>query len=163
MRPPKRRRTRLILRRAGIVILTMWGLSYWRAYGFIWNPPGNTSGADRLMADYGRLYILQNIGGPGGTGFHVAAPNKPGFLDQLPFAGRLETPMQGQPWRITVPPVVCVLTGLVLLGCSFHTPRYKRMPKWFPAGCCQSCGYDLTGIEDRCPECGHIKGEPVST
>jgi len=161
MRPPKRKRTRLALRWTGIVILAMWGVSYWRAYGFIWNPPGNTSGADRLMADYGRLYILQNIGGPGRTGFHVARAYKPAFPNELAFAGQIDTPMQGMPWRIVVPPIVFLLGGTFLIGCSFHMPRLKRMPKWYPSGCCQKCGYDLTGVDNQCPECGHFIGAPV--
>ncbi len=158
----KSRRRRLICRWLGVVILVAWGMSYVRSFGFILNPPGDPSGADRLMADYGRLYIQQNIGGSARTGFHVSVANPPGFLDKLPYMGRLETPLRGEPWRVTVPPALTVIVGSCLIGCSFHMPRYKRRPKWFPAGCCQKCGYDITGIDDRCPECGHTIGEPVN-
>lgn len=46
---------------------------------------------------------------------------------------------------LTLP--VSLITGLPFLALG---------PRRYPAGCCQKCGYDLTGNESgRCPECAH--------
>ncbi len=42
-----------------------------------------------------------------------------------------------------------------LAGTAVMTFAIWRFIPKFPAGCCQQCGYNLTGLpEPRCPECG---------
>lgn len=53
--------------------------------------------------------------------------------------------------RLWVP---VVLFGLWPLWCFFRGPLRRARRR--AAGCCLSCGYDLTGLaQPRCPECGH--------
>ena len=51
---------------------------------------------------------------------------------------------------------ICVAPGLVLWcwGCVLARGVEGSEPR-FPLGCCQSCGYDLAGLDGEvCPECG---------
>ncbi len=50
------------------------------------------------------------------------------------------------PFTIITPGLLPGAIGLSLIGISF----WRRYPK----GHCARCGYDLTGIADKCPECG---------
>lgn len=65
--------------------------------------------------------------------------------------------------RITgAPPVTAALHILFIpllpwgvLCAGVAALLWWRTPRVFPAGCCQRCGYDLTGVAGApCPECG---------
>jgi hypothetical protein len=48
---------------------------------------------------------------------------------------------------VILPPwVICLAAGVVLVA-----PTFRRRE---PAGHCRTCGYDLRGSRERCPECG---------
>ena len=55
-------------------------------------------------------------------------------------------------WDLSLPlyPVV-LLAGLTLVGAWKAVPRRGTRVK---TGLCETCRYDLTGIDGRCPECG---------
>jgi hypothetical protein len=55
------------------------------------------------------------------------------------------------------------MLGSILFG-AVCTAAFKcRLPRVFPRGHCQSCGYDLRGFKhDRCPECGVITNSEVT-
>lgn len=52
--------------------------------------------------------------------------------------------------------IVGAVAGLVagLLGKGIHSLSHHRPRKRKRLGLCLSCGYDLRGSKDRCPECG---------
>jgi hypothetical protein len=56
-------------------------------------------------------------------------------------------PHGGQRVLLVLPPwIMCAAAGMVLVA-----PALKRRPR---LGHCPTCGYDLRGSNERCPECG---------
>ena len=73
-------------------------------------------------------------------------------LDDCPTAETGKCPLQGVTFggtELWLPYWCPLLAGLIVTGVFFWRDRP------FPKGCCQHCGYDLTGnTTGRCPECG---------
>lgn len=75
----------------------------------------------------------------------------------VPFVGLAFAPIP-LPWTAWVGPLLAALGGSVAAG-SLLVWRRRR---WWPVGCCQTCGYDLQGSESGlCPECGTARAQDV--
>jgi hypothetical protein len=69
----------------------------------------------------------------------------------------LSSPSWHGPAAIVLMPAVPLL--LATAGVYRHWSR--PVGPTYPAGCCQKCGYDLTGnVSGTCPECGTEIGQP---
>ena len=91
-----------------------------------------------------------SIGGPPAmvVSTHLAEFVSKPLLGSAPPSSLVPGPVQGR--------VMLAVGGVMLvIAVVTHLIAQGRFPKRFPAGCCQSCGYDLTGnVSGRCPECG---------
>lgn len=159
------RRRRLICRWAGVVILVVWGLSFVRAVVVAVNHHTTTDYGGGMVAffdsvEFSRGLIVQQTGrteyGGFSSGLSISNPTKHTSRLRVYLLGeRVDGPM-GFPFRTEriIPATVPLGLSAALIGFSY----WRRYPK----GHCPKCGYDLTGIADQCPECGHVKGEPVN-
>ena len=83
-------------------------------------------GNDRVRAD--------------GLGFRCVTGDGRGVSRTLPHGG-------GRVLLIVPPWVMCAAAGMVLVAPAMKWRRGR-------AGYCATCGYDLRGSSERCPECG---------
>jgi hypothetical protein len=61
----------------------------------------------------------------------------------------------GTGWALSIP----LWFFLVLPLAQFLVDRVRRRP--LREGLCATCGYDLRGTPERCPECGRVVGKAV--
>ena len=68
---------------------------------------------------------------------------------------RAETNEEDSVWLFSIPLWLPLILAAILPGVRlfFYRRQYRRRV----CGCCLSCGYDLRGIADRCPECGNLR------
>lgn len=64
----------------------------------------------------------------------------------------LGSPPQYVKTGVVLPLWVPVQASLFVLWLAWRVGLERRAAAL--AGCCAACGYDLTGIDGRCPECG---------
>jgi hypothetical protein len=57
-------------------------------------------------------------------------------------------------------PAVFPIALAAVLPCLWLLPRRGRFLRAWRKGICPTCGYDLRGTPERCPECGATPGEP---
>lgn len=151
----RRRRTRLICRWAGVVILVVWGTSFFLGLSVGWNTvPANqftfTSGWRLSHADLSRglLHVQLNIRTIRAGETKILTGDSLGRWHpwRTYIFGDQKDPTMWAGKAFTVPATVPLGLSAALIGVSFR----RRHPK----GHCPKCGYDLTGIADKCPECG---------
>jgi hypothetical protein len=99
------------------------------------------------------------VGDDSGRPAPVVQPYEPGLADWNNWAaGRLSWPHAPAAWALFVPLYVPLLATAAI---ALHYRRLTRPPR---PGCCEDCGYDLTGnLSGRCPECGEPTGDRPST
>jgi len=73
-------------------------------------------------------------------------------------AGRYNRGIDGLTSAAAVAVPVWFAAVLLLVPAVIETARHLRRRRLARAGLCRSCGYDLRGTPERCPECGTIAG-----
>lgn len=152
----RRRRTRLIYRWAGVAILVVWASTFVRRVGYAWNCIAAThSGGGPVnfidTVEFAQGLIVYNpdlhVGGVHPCGFSFAPPNSYSSSLKVYLLGKMP-PSHGLTFgpKWIIPATVPLGLSAALIGLSY----WRRPPK----GHCAKCGYDLTGIADKCPECG---------
>ncbi|QKK09755.1 MAG: hypothetical protein HND58_17355 [Planctomycetota bacterium] len=147
----KRRRERVrraVMWAAGAVLVVSvaaWVASLW---AITWAPtsPGISVGLVR------GFFWLHNLGPFRGAGLHSVGWDWPpdwwfediGFFETRRFS-------TGLGWSLYVPIwMAAAVSGALLVGAYWNNRRHARSS----VGHCPTCGYDLTGIDGVCPECG---------
>ena len=150
----------------GVAAAVLWVRSYWvaDAWGWSWETGAVQAGTanGRLRLAYVRLLDGSRYAPP-----HFAASHYPARLDpptaRLP-ATRFNLGFGGERQRtggtdagLALLPLWFVATaagGAATLAA--RGARRRLRAERLRAGLCPSCGYDLTGTPDRCPECGAV-------
>lgn len=83
------------------------------------------------------------------TGFSTFGPVPP-VWDWPPWPHRIIFPGPRTTWVMPMWPLILV-AGATFAGTHLTARRRRR---WGRDGKCLACGYDLTGIDGVCPECG---------
>ena len=79
-------------------------------------------------------------------------PNKPGWYSLAFSWSQVWMPRKVEPWGLAMPLWMPVLAAGAVLGRMLYTGA--RAVRRTQVGHCPTCGYDLTGIDGVCPECG---------
>lgn len=160
-----RRRIRLICRWAGVVILVVWGSTFVRRLVIAWDctvlgGTGSTR-SDVIEFDSGLIVFHDDryIYGPvrWSCGIHLADPFDQTADAMVYMLGRYER----RAGSTIFTPRVLIIPATIPIALSAFLVWYGFRRLYSP-GCCQNCGYDLTGIADKCPECGRAVKESAA-
>lgn len=153
----KRRRTMLICRWLGAVLLVMWGMTFVVGLSTGWNSGTANQFTFTPNLRLNRVDIARGL-------IHVQLGIKTirAADTRLLSGGSLGPWHSGRTYifgdqqdatiwagkAFTIPATVPICSSAALIGFSL----LRRHPK----GHCPKCGYDLNGIADQCPECGRM-------
>ena len=150
-------RRRLICQWLGVVILVLWGMSFVRGLSIGWNlDPASQSSRqwwdDRgsIMTMNGLVHITLELPRRDGLQVKLLRPKWHRILHTTRhyLVGRYSNSRLSNKRSLIIPTTIPLGLSAGLIGISF----WRRNPK----GHCPKCGYDLTGITDKCPECGRM-------